>query len=425
MKYVSTRHNSPDQTLAGAIVAGLAPDGGLYIPDDMPSVDAESLVGASQVEVGQAVLEAFRDDASPDTAGAIAHAYRDRVELVDIGRKTSVLELYWGASAAFKDYGAQFLGEYLPTAHAAINDAGSQRVTVMVATSGDTGGAVAAAFWRKPGVDVYVLYPKGRVSARQEHQLCCWGENVQAVRVDGSFDECQALVKGAFRDPFWTEGRFLTSANSINVGRLLPQVVYYCWSSLAYRSRHGATPNYVVPTGNLGNALACVWARTIGFPIGEIVLATNANETLFDYYENGEWEPRASIATLANAMDVGTPSNMERLRALYPDHTTFTDQLRVVSVDDSTIENVIRDGEDEWGRVWDPHTACAVHARETIGGDDWVLAATAHPAKFETVVEPLVGHEVELPPALTDILERPTQRQSIAATAEALRSVAK
>lgn len=420
MNYVSTRN--PDATgrsLRDAIVAGLADDGGLYIPAEMPHLSADSLRGADQPTVGRAVLEAFRDASSPVADRAIEAAYAWPVELADIGRGTSVLELYWGPSSAFKDYGAQFLAAYLPRCMEGVE----QRITVMVATSGDTGGAVAAAFWRKPGVDVYVLFPDGRVSARQEHQLCCWAENVRSIAVHGAFDDCQRLVKGAFGDPFWTQGRYLTSANSINVGRLLPQVTYYAWSSLHYRERTGRTASYVVPTGNLGNALACVWAREIGFPVGDVVLATNANDTLVDYYTTGTWRPRESVPTLANAMDVGDPSNMERLRALYPTHAQFTAHLHVETIDDQTIEDAIRRGEEEWGRVFDPHTACAVVARERVGGSDWILAATAHPAKFETIVEPLVGHAIELPPALAALLERPTSRVVIDPTLDALRTV--
>ncbi len=423
MKYVSTRNRDAEGvSLAEAIVTGLAPDGGLFIPDSMPSMSTERLVGASQAEVARAVLSAFRDDASPDPSAAITAAYEWPVRLAEIGENTAVLELYWGPSSAFKDYGAQFLAGYMPSALESLGRAGD-RLTVMVATSGDTGGAVAAAFWRKPGIDVYVLFPEGRVSARQEHQLCCWGDNVRAIGVRGAFDDCQRLVKGAFADPFWTEGRFLTSANSINVGRLLPQVTYYAWSSLDYRERHGATPGFVVPTGNLGNALACVWARELGFPVGDIVLATNANETLVDYYDHGNWAPRESVPTLANAMDVGNPSNMERLFALFEDHAAFRANLHVERVDDDTIREVIADGIERWGRVFDPHTACAVEARTRVGGDHWILAATAHPAKFETIVEPLVGRTIELPPALVELLERPTSKVTIDASAEALRGV--
>ncbi len=418
MSYISTRGNSPAVSLAEAIITGLAPDGGLYVPAQMPRIDARALAGATQVEVAQAVLGAFRDERSPPTDAAIAHAYRDAVRLADVGDDTHVLELYWGASAAFKDYGAQFLGEYMPACHKTVNPDGG-RVTVMVATSGDTGGAVAAAFWGKPDVDVYVLYPEGRVSDRQEHQLCAWGDNVQAIAVRGSFDECQALVKGAFRDPFWTEGRFLTSANSINVGRLLPQVAYYAWASLQFET----APSFVVPTGNLGNGLACMWARELGFPIGDIVLATNANRTLLDYYATGEYAGRASVTTLANAMDVGDPSNVERARHLYPTHAEFASNLSVARVEDDTIREVIAAGESTWGRVFDPHTACAIHVREQLDGGPWVVAATAHAAKFESIVEPLVGHEIELPPALGEILERPTHSLAIDATAAALRSV--
>lgn len=417
MKYISTRGRTSQASLAEAIITGLAPDGGLYVPAKMPEIDPQPLRGASQAEVGQAVLRGFSGE-SPDASSAIAHAYRDAVRLSHVGGDTHVLELYWGASAAFKDYGAQFLGEYLPMCHHAVNPGGG-RVTVMVATSGDTGGAVAAAFWRKPEVDVFVLYPEGRVSARQEHQLCAWGDNVRAIAVRGSFDECQALVKGAFKDPFWTSDRFLTSANSINVGRLLPQVVYYAWASLQFDE----APSFVVPTGNLGNALACMWARAIGFPIDRIVLATNANRTLLDYYETGDYRGRASVATLANAMDVGDPSNFERARHLYPTHAEFCDAVDVMRVDDETIRQTITRGEADWGCVFDPHTACAMWVREQLDGGPWVVASTAHPAKFESIVEPLIGHEVALPPALVDILKRPTSNAVIDPDAQSLKRV--
>lgn len=420
MKYVSTRGNSAAVTLAEAIVHGLAPDGGLYVPETMPRLDAEALRGASQTEVGVAVLNAFRGPTDPDASSAIERAFRDEVRLARLDDTTQLLELYWGASAAFKDYGAQFLGVYLPQCHRAVHPQGG-RVTVMVATSGDTGGAVAAAFWRKRDVDVFVLYPHGRVSPRQEHQLCAWGENVQAIAVNGSFDECQALVKAAFSDPYWTEGRFLTSANSINIGRLLPQVVYYAWASL----QHATPPSFIIPTGNLGNALACIWARELGFPIGEVVLATNANPTLQQYYDTGEYSGRASIATLANAMDVGAPSNMERVAHLYPTHAAFKSALHVVSTDDDTIAAMIAIAAQTMGRVLDPHTACAMHARASLHDADghWIVVATAHPAKFETIVEPLVGAEVPLPPALAETLNRATANVRIEPTLDALRLV--
>lgn len=420
MRYVSTRGNSPAVSLAQAIVHGLAPDGGLYVPEEMPRIDADSLRGGSQVEVGHAVLNAFRGPSDPDATAAIEHAFRDPVRLEQFDQDTQFLELYWGASAAFKDYGAQFLGKYLPACHRAVHPAGG-RVTVMVATSGDTGGAVAAAFWRVPNVDVFVLYPHGRVSPRQEHQLCAWGENVQAIAVNGSFDECQALVKAAFTDPHWTDGRFLTSANSINIGRLLPQVVYYAWASL----QHPTPPSFIIPTGNLGNALACIWAKELGFPVGDIVLATNANPTLLHYYESGDYQGRPSIRTLANAMDVGTPSNMERLQRLYPTHAAFTGAVRVVSTDDETIAATIALVAKSSSRILDPHTACAMHARATLHdhAGPWILAATAHPAKFETIVEPLIGREVPLPPALTEILRRAVSNVRIEPTLDALRAV--
>lgn len=416
MKYVSTRGGAPAVDLSAAILAGLAPDGGLYVPESMPQVDVDAIpMDASAQQIALAVFEAFGAEGAARAAEA---AFGIPIELVDVGRGTHVMELYWGPSSAFKDFGAQFLASWFADQHL------PEPVTVLVATSGDTGGAVAAAFWRKPNVEVFVLFPKGRISDRQAHQLTCWGDNVHAFAMRADFDACQRIAKQSFGDPFWSEGRHLTSANSINIGRLLPQAAYYAVASLRYAREHGRQPNFVIPTGNLGNALACIWAKEIGFPIGDIVFATNANETLLDYWESGEWEPRASVATLANAMDVGNPSNMERLFHLVPDHAEFGRRFRVFEVGDDTIREVIAAGEERWNRVWDPHTACAIWAREQLEGEDWVVVATAHPAKFETIVEPLVGHTVDVPPALAESLSRPTRVVEIDADADQLKAAA-
>jgi threonine synthase len=301
-------------------------------------------------------------------------------------------------------------------------------LTILVATSGDTGGAVAAAFHGRPGIEVVVLYPRGLVSPRQELQLTCWGGNVRSLSVDGTFDDCQRLVKAAFADPLLAARRELSSANSINVGRLLPQACYYVYASLEGFRRTGRKVNFIVPSGNLGNVLACVWARRIGLPIGEVLLTFNANRTVPDYLASGDWQPRASVATLASAMDVGNPSNMERLRHLHPEWPELAGAVSAVSVSDEQIRRRIQRDDSTLGQVWCPHTATAAEAyahlppqRRATG--PWVLVATAHPAKFPETVEPLIGRVVPVPAALARLLELPRQVTEVPATLEALASV--
>jgi threonine synthase len=330
-----------------------------------------------------------------------------------------VLELFHGPTAAFKDVGARFLARCLARLPAA---AGRPR-TVLVATSGDTGGAVAAAFHGQPGIEVAILFPKGRISARQEKQLTCWGSNVRSLAVRGDFDDCQRLVKAAFADPALRAHRELTSANSISLGRLLPQMTYYAAAAIWHLRSTGAAPGFVIPSGNVGNATACLWARELGLPIGEVVLATNANTVIPDYLAGGEWAPRATVPTLANAMDVGNPSNMERLFALFSGAATVRRAFRAFAVGDDAIREQIRRGPAEWGEVWDPHTATAVQVREQLGAGEWILVATAHPAKFESIVEPLIGRPVPVPPPLQALLDRPSSAVEIEPTLDDLREV--
>jgi threonine synthase len=247
---------------------------------------------------------------------------------------------------------------------------------------------------------------------------------VQTLSVAGTFDDCQALVKGAFADPGLVERLGLSSANSINVGRLLPQMAYYASASLALAERDGAAASFIIPTGNLGNALACIWAREMGLPIADIVLATNANRGLVDYVRGGPWRPRPSLATLASAMDVGNPSNLERLRWLDPDRTSLRGCLDAHAVGDDDIRETIRRDWREWRRAWCPHTATAACVYRRLpaarGGGRWVIVATAHPAKFEETVEPLIGTTLPVPDSLAEILARPPIERQIAARPEEL-----
>jgi threonine synthase len=427
LSYVSSRGGGPSVALSEAIRQGLAPDGGLYMPTRLPVVDVDaSRDGSSLPEIARAALDGFfAGDRLQPLLRQIADAALDldapTTAVTGSEHPLFALELFHGPTAAFKDFGARFLAESLER----LEEGAAQPLSILVATSGDTGGAVAAAFHRRPWVRIVILYPKGLVSPRQEQQLTCWGDNVLSLRIDGTFDDCQRLVKEAFLDAALRRRHRFSSANSINIGRLLPQMVYYVASSLDIERRTGAAPGYVIPAGNLGNAFAAVWARALGFPIGRIILAHNANRTVPDFLESGNWRPRPSIATLASAMDVGNPSNMERIRALYPALDSLREQLSAVSIDDATIR--ARIGEDfmHYGREWCPHTATAAEVYSRLsprerGAHPWVLVATAHPAKFDEVVEPIIGKAIEIPDTLSRLLRLPQHFRDLPPTLEAV-----
>jgi len=409
-------------SLSTALQEGLAPDGGLYVPEAFPDLDPEAFDGCDTMEaIAERLLQPFVSE-SPlaRVLPALCDAtYGFPVPLRELGRRTSVLELFHGPTAAFKDVGARFLADGL----ARLNENAEQPLTILVATSGDTGAAVAAAFWRKPNVEVVVLYPKGNVSTRQEKQLTGWSDNVQTIAVRGVFDDCQELVKQAFQSTDWQSRKRLSSANSINIGRLLPQMTYYAAASLQHWRSHGTRPNVVVPSGNLGNGLACLYARECGLPIGDIVFATNDNRPLTHYLETGDYRAFDTQETLATAMDVGDPSNMERLRYHWPSAKALREVITARQVSDDEIEDQIQRGPDAWQTVWDPHTACAVEVRERLDPrdeHDWILVATAHPAKFPDVVEPLVGGTVNVSASLAEVMARASPAPEIEPDLDAL-----
>lgn len=381
MRFQSTRNAAHTVGLSEAIARGLAPDGGLYVPTSLPKLNIPALAAAGDLpELAEGLIAPFAaGDVMADRLGEITRdAFNFAAPVVEVAGARgplSVLELFHGPTAAFKDFGARFLAATLER----IPRADPRRLTILVATSGDTGGAVAAAFFDRPWVDVVVLYPRGLVSPRQEKQLACWGRNVRTLSVAGTFDECQRMVKEAFVDEALAKSLLLSSANSINVGRLLPQMVYYAKASLELARLDGRAPNFIIPTGNLGNALACIWAREAGLPIGEIVLASNANLTVPDFLQSGEWRPRPSVATLASAMDVGNPSNMERLRWLFPSVEQLRGKVSAVSVSDDEIRATIRRDHRELGQTWCPHTATAAHVYAQLAAgrreERWVLVA--------------------------------------------------
>ena len=431
MRFISTRGQAPAVSFGQALAQGLAPDGGLYMPQTWPVIPLTAFDGATTLpEVAEVMLRPFvdGDPIAAQIGDVVRDAFNFPAPLVPVAHegKLSVLELFHGPTAAFKDFGARFLAASLSRIR---KDASDKPLNILVATSGDTGGAVAAAFHGRPGIVVSVLFPKGLVSPTQERQLTCWGDNVHSYRVAGTFDDCQRLVKEAFVDAALKQRFELSSANSINLGRLLPQAVYYAATSLAVHRAHGVAPNFLIPAGNLGNSVACVWARKIGLPIGRIVLAHNANRTVPDFLASGQWEPRASVPTLASAMDVGSPSNMERLRALFPDIDGVRGAVRAESVSDAQIRARIaadyRQYAGEYGKPWCPHTATAaeVYARmpesERAAGR-WVLVSTAHPAKFREIVEPLTGQRIEMPESLAKLFSRPVSCAELDPTLAAL-----
>jgi threonine synthase len=412
MKFLSTRKKSLPASFSEGLFCGLAPDGGLHVPESWPVVDFASLdVESSLAEIALPVLAPFfsGDELEPHLQEICRSAFSFAAPLKTLNPKIQILELFHGPTLSFKDYGARFLSECFKR-HAA--SAGAP-VTILVATSGDTGSAVAAAFHQKPGVQVVVLYPKGGVSERQEKQLTGWGENVRSLRVAGSFDDCQNMVKTAFQNSALKSRWRLTSANSINIGRLLPQMVYFASASLRAQALYGTEPQLVIPSGNLGNAVAAFWAKKLGAPIGHVVLATNANTVLADFFKAGEFNPRASQNTLANAMDVGNPSNLERLTAMYPDIGGLQKVSSCVSISDDLIKETIRDSFNKWNMIICPHTATAVKAAQLLQLEHAVVAATAHPAKFDSIVSTIIGRPVPIPLQLSQLLDRDTVVQDI------------
>jgi len=426
MQFVSTRGKdvvSIDQ----ALVNGLASDGGLYVPVELPTFELDDFAAATSLqEVAEVLLDPFFAESTlrAELPKILAETFKFPIPTSPIESAVGaagLLELYHGPTAAFKDVGAGFLAACLTR----LEGDQSSPLTILVATSGDTGGAVAAAFDQRPGMRVVVLFPEGRVSDRQAKQLTCWSDNVLSISVAGSFDDCQSLVKAALaHEQLSKEFRF-SSANSINIGRLLPQATYYAAASLQHYRDTGRKPGFIIPTGNLGNALACMLAREMGLPIGPVALAVNANRTIPDYLESLQWLPRASVQTLASAMDVGDPSNMERLRNLLGEAQALRAKVSVCSVNDEQISESIRQDYQDFGFATCPHTATATWTWRHMGAAeqnscDWVLVATAHPAKFETVVEPLIGTVVPLPPELQEILSKPSHSVTIKPTIEAM-----
>lgn len=425
MRLVSTNGRSPDVGLREAVLAGLAPDGGLYLPVDLPRLVArefDSWRGRSFADVAAGLAARIADgELAPDVVDAVVReSLNFPVPLRRLPGGLCLLELFHGPTLAFKDFGARFLGRLFGVL---LRDRG-ETATILVATSGDTGSAVARGFAGVPGTRVVVLYPAGRVSAFQESQMATIGGNVAAVRVAGTFDDCQRLVKGALADPGLRPLR-LSSANSINVGRLLPQAFYYVWGALQAAPAGGSPPAFSVPSGNLGNLTAGVLAARLGLPVSTFVAASNANDVLPEYLATGFYRARPSIATVSNAMDVGDPSNFARLSSLFGGSVDrMRSAIRGERVSEAATRGAIRQAFGEDGIVLDPHSAVAYAAarRQRAAARDaapTIVLATAHPAKFADVIQEELGFEPELPEAERGWREKPLLAVDLAGTDQA------
>ncbi len=409
MTFASTRSPEKVTGLREALFRGLAPDGGLYHPVETP--DLSGVFGSLAedtpfVEIATRMVTAlFGDDLGDEAARKLCEAaFPFAPQLSWISERQAILELYHGPSCAFKDFGASFLATLMQHYLAE----GNERAVILTATSGDTGSAVAQAFLGRENIDVVILYPSGRVSPLQEKQLTTLGENIHALEVAGSFDDCQRMAKEAFVDSELHLEPRLTSANSINLGRLLPQSFYYVSGRLLARQ---PLPCFCVPSGNFGNLTAGVLASQWGLPVRRFVAATNVNDVVPEYLATGSYQPRPSERTLSNAMDVGNPSNFERLEAIFARSPEAMRQ-RIVGevVTDSQTLRVIRRYYEEQGRFLDPHTATGVLAAERLLSreDDAtvITLGTAHPAKFLEIVEKATGVRPEIPERLSRLLAK-------------------
>ena len=420
MRYYSTNKQAPAATLHEAVVKGLAGDRGLYMPERIKTLPQEffdEIDKMSFQEIAYTVADAFfGEDVDADALHDIVYdtlAFDCPIEKVSDNIYS--LELYHGPTLAFKDVGARFMARLLQYF---IRCEGKEQVNVLVATSGDTGSAVANGFLGVDGIHVYVLYPKGKVSKIQESQFTTLGKNITAIEVDGVFDDCQALVKSAFMDKELNGHMKLTSANSINVARFLPQAFYY-FNAYARLKALGKADNMVVcvPSGNFGNICAALFGHAMGLPIKRFIAANNANDIFYNYLQTGKYEPKASRQTIANAMDVGDPSNFARIYDLYKgDHAKITSLISGATYSDDQIRETMKDCHTKTGYILDPHGACGYRAlsEQLQDGEVGVFCETAHPAKFKETVDSIIGCDVEIPARLAEFMKG--KKQSVAMT---------
>lgn len=407
MKYYSTNHSADMASLEYAVVKGLAPDKGLFMPEKINMISPDVIANMKNLsfsEIACLVAEnLFDEDIEKDVLDKIVcDTLSFDVPAVSVKDDIYSLELFHGPTLAFKDVGARFMARL---SGYFTRKEGMDRVNVLAATSGDTGSAVANGFLDVPGVHVYVLYPKGKVSPIQECQFTTLGKNITALEIDGTFDDCQALVKSAFLDEELNSAMTLTSANSINVARLLPQSFYYFYA-YAQLDKLGKADNLVfcVPSGNFGNITAGLFAQRMGLPVKRFIAANNRNDVFLEYLNTGKYNPRPSVATIANAMDVGAPSNFARILDLFGENAweNIRKQISGFRYTDEQIADTMRRVYKETGYILDPHGACGFAALEQSieSGETGVFLETAHPAKFKDTVDGILGIDIEIPEKL-------------------------
>lgn len=421
MKYYSTNGQSPLASLQEAVVKGLAPDRGLYMPErisPLPEAFFQKIENLSFQEIAYEVADAFfgEDIFSRELKKIVNDTLSFDTPVIRVTPGIYSLELFHGPTLAFKDVGARFMARLMSY----YTRKETRTVNVLVATSGDTGSAVANGFLGVAGVHVYVLYPKGKVSAIQESQFTTLGRNITALEIDGTFDDCQALVKAAFMDPELNKKLMLTSANSINVARFLPQAFYY-FHAYAQMKRMGKADNVVfcVPSGNFGNITAGLFAKRMGLPVKRFIAANNSNDIFYQYLKTGQYSPRPSVATIANAMDVGDPSNFARILDLYKhSHPAIAAQISGATYTDQQIGETMKQVYGNTNYLLDPHGACGYRAlaEGLQPGENGVFLETAHPAKFKETVESIVGNTVEIPGRLQAFMKG--RKQSIGLSKE-------
>jgi len=417
MQYYSLNNEAPNVSFSEAVIKGLAPDRGLYFPEHitpLPKSFFENIENLDNVEIAYQAIQQFVGDEIPEIE------LRDILEdvlsfdfpVISVEENIGTLELFHGPTMAFKDVGARFMARCLGY----FNKNNENHVTVLVATSGDTGGAVANGFLGVKGVDVVILYPTGKVSEIQEKQLTTLGQNITALEVDGVFDDCQEMVKSAFLDTSITDHKQLTSANSINVARWLPQLFYFLF---AYKQVKNKNKNitFSVPSGNFGNICAGIVANKLGLPVKHFVAATNINDTVVRYLESSTYEPKPSKATISNAMDVGNPSNFIRIQNLFNnDFSSLKNSFSAYSFNDQETKEAMKVIFNESGYVADPHGAVGYLGlkKQSLREDDYgIFLETAHPVKFLDVVEETLATQIEIPERIQKVIDKEKKSISI------------
>ncbi len=416
MRFYSTKNKENTVDLKTAVLQSLPPDNGLYMPTSIPALDASFINDLSSktfqeiaIEISKFYLSEDFDDATIDSL--INSAIDFKAPVVSLSDQLQVLELWHGPSLAFKDFGARFMAAVMSKLAADYK----KKLTILVATSGDTGGAVAAGFLGVDNVDVVILYPSGKVSPLQEKQLTTLGQNITALEIDGTFDDCQALVKKAFLDKEVNERYMLSSANSINITRLIPQSFYYFEAYKQLENKEEVV--FCIPSGNFGNLTAGLLAKRMGLPVSKFIAATNANDVVPEYLENGKYNPRPSVPTISNAMDVGAPSNFRRMEDLYGQiWGDMKSDIVGYAYDDDVTRVAIKEIYDKFDYVMDPHGAVGYLAAKAYQADhpnsNVVILETAHPAKFLPVMEPILG-EIYVPERLAELSDRKKVAESL------------